>query len=80
MKENDVNKYNEQYHNLNVIYNNTFHDRFFIIDRKTTYICGSSVNRIGYKSFAITKISDVTTNKAVINKVNEIINNCNITL
>ena len=26
----DVEKYNEQYHNLKVIYNNSFHDRFFL--------------------------------------------------
>lgn len=33
----DIKKYNQQYHNLKVIYNNTFHDRYFIIDNKTIY-------------------------------------------
>lgn len=28
----DIMKYNKQYHNLKVIYNNTFHDRYFILD------------------------------------------------
>jgi len=73
LKENDIEKYNGQYHNLKVIYNNTFHDRFFIIDKKIVYICGSSINRIGYKSFAITKISDDITNNTIINKTYEIV-------
>ena len=29
----DIIKYNMQYHNLKVIYDNTFHDRYFIIDK-----------------------------------------------
>ena len=28
----DIEKYNKQYHNLRVIYDNTFHDRYFILD------------------------------------------------
>ena len=53
----DIDKYNKQYHNLKVIFNNTFHDRYFILDREVLYHCGTSVNRIGYKTFSINLIS-----------------------
>ncbi|MBR5621301.1 ORF6N domain-containing protein [Candidatus Saccharibacteria bacterium] len=54
----DIEKYNEQYDNLAVFYDNTFHDRYFILDNKTVYHCGTSINRIGHKTFSITKIND----------------------
>lgn len=56
----DVLKYNKQYHNLKVIYDNTFHDRYFILDESKVYHCGASINRIGYKTFSITQVSDQT--------------------
>ena len=65
----DVFKYNKQYNNLKVVYNNTFHDRYFILDGKTVYHCGSSINRIGYKTFSITLISDMDVCKILINRV-----------
>jgi len=69
----DINKYNKQYHNLKVVFNNTFHDRYFIIDKKEVYHCGTSINRIGYKTFSINLISDEEVCNALINKVNKII-------
>lgn len=69
LTEQDINKYNEQYHNLKVIYNNTFHDRYFIIDDKIVYHCGASVNRIGYKTFSITLISDNSITNVLISKI-----------
>lgn len=69
----DVNKYNMQYNNLKVYYDNTFHDRYFILDEKTIYHCGTSINRIGYKTFGVTLIGDVDVCKMLINKVNTII-------
>ena len=68
----DIEKYNKQYHNLTVKYNNTFHDRYFILDSEVVYHCGSSINRIGYKTFSITLISDSDICKSLINKVNKI--------
>ena len=70
----DIDKYNRQYHNLKVIFNNTFHDRYFIIDKSVVYHCGASINRIGYKTFSITKISDLDICKLLIDKVGELIN------
>ncbi len=72
----DILKYNKQYHNLNVIYNNTYHDRYFIIDNKYLYHCGASINRIGYKTFSITLVSDEEICQLLINKVNTIIKSC----
>ena len=69
----DILKYNRQYHNLKVVYNNTFHDRYFILDGKTVYHCGSSINRIGYKTFSITLIGDMDVCKILINRVKKII-------
>ena len=65
----DIEKYNKQYHNLDVYYDNTFHDRYFILDEDTVYHCGASINRIGYKTFSITLISDKDICKLLLNKV-----------
>lgn len=69
----DIIKYNKQYNNLKVIYDNTFHDRYFIIDDNTIYHCGSSINRIGYKTFSITLVGDIEVNNLLINRANKII-------
>ena len=69
----DITKYNKQYHNLKVIFNNRFHDRYFLIDEKVVYHCGTSINRIGYKTFSINLISDDDVCNSLINKVNKII-------
>ena len=58
LTEQDIIRYNKQYHNLKVKYDSTFHDRYFILDNTTVYHCGASINRIGYKTFSITLISD----------------------
>ena len=52
------NKYKSQYTNIKFIKNDTFHDRFIIIDRKTLYSCGSSFKDLGKKCFAISKFND----------------------
>ena len=69
----DIFKYNKEYHNLKVIFNNTFHDRYFIIDKKVIYHCGGSVNRIGYKTFSINLISDKNVIDSLILETNKII-------
>ena len=69
----DVFKYNKQYNNLKVIYDNSFHDRYFILDGKTVYHCGASINRIGYKTFSITLIGDEYMCKLLSSRVNKII-------
>ena len=70
LKEIDIEKYNKQYSNLKVIYNNTFHDRYIIIDKKTIYHCGTSLNHIGSKTFSINKLEDKEVIEALLNKIN----------
>ena len=69
LKEIDINKYNEQYNNLKVIYNNTFHDRYIIIDKKVIYHCGTSLNHIGSKTFSVNKLEDKEVIEALLKKI-----------
>lgn len=69
----DILKYNRQYYNLKVVYNNDFHDRYILIDKKEVYHCGASINRIGYKTFSINLISDEEVCTSLITKINKII-------
>ena len=72
LTQQDIAKYNKQYKNLTVIFDKTFHDRYFILDDKIVYHCGASINRIGYKTFSITLIGDKDVNNTLINKIKEI--------
>ena len=72
LTQQDINRYNLQYNNLKVKYDNTFHDRYFILDKSIVYHCGSSINRIGYRTFSITLINDLEVCNLLINKVNNI--------
>ncbi len=54
----DYTKYKKQYHNINLVISNHFHDRFIIIDKKVLYHCGASFKDLGKKCFAITKMAD----------------------
>ena len=65
----DIEKYNDQYHNLKVIYSNNFHDRYFIIDNQQLYHCGASINKIGRKTFSINLINDKDIFKSLLKKV-----------
>ena len=56
LKEIDVDKYNKEYNNLTIKYDDSFHDRFIIVDSKTLYNLGTSLNNAGSKIFCINKI------------------------
>ena len=58
-------KYLSQYQNINFIHNDSFHDRFILIDKKILYHCGSSFKDLGKKCFAINMIDD----KSIINNI-----------
>ena len=49
-------KYLKQYNNVNFINNDSYHDRFIIIDRKKVFHCGASFKDLGKKCFAINEI------------------------
>ncbi len=53
LKPLDLEKYSTQYKNLDVIYDNSFHDCYFIIDENIVYHCGSSINYAGSKTLCI---------------------------
>ena len=65
----DLFKYNKQYHNLKVYFSNIFHDRYFVIDDEIVYHCGTSINRIGYRTFSINLVSDADVANMLIDKV-----------
>lgn len=69
LKEIDIKKYNEQYHNLKVIYSNDFHDRFIILDKEIIYHLGTSLNHAGKRIFAINKLEDKEIKKALLDKI-----------
>ena len=75
INDNLRNKYLHQYNNIKFISNNSYHDRFIIIDRKIVYHSGASFKDLGRKCFGIHEIE----NKVEIDiLVNELIKNCGI--
>ncbi len=68
----DIEKYNKQYDNLKVVYDNTFHDRYLILDKKTVYHLGTSINYAGSKTFSINKIEEEDVIKLLVEKVKNI--------
>ena len=52
----DVATFNAQYPKLVVRYNETFHDRFLVIDDKELYLIGASLKDLGRKCFGFTKM------------------------
>ena len=52
----DVETFNAQYPKLAVRYNESFHDRFLIIDDKELYLVGASLKDLGRKCFALMKL------------------------
>ncbi len=51
-------KYESQYNNIMFINNNSFHDRFIILDRNKLYSCGASFKDLGKKCFYIGELND----------------------
>ena len=65
-----VTKFNQQYNNrLKVVKSNSFHDRYIVLDRKTVYHVGASLNRLGKRVSSINKLED----KFIINQLLEYI-------
>ena len=52
----DVKTFNAQYPKLTIRYNESFHDRFLIIDDKELYLIGASLKDLGKKCFGFTKM------------------------
>ena len=56
ISDSDIATFNAQYSKLTVRYNETFHDRFLIVDDKVLYLIGASLKDLGKKCFAFTKL------------------------
>ena len=52
----DIKTFNAQYPKLAVRYNESFHDRFLIVDDKELYLIGASLKDLGRKCFGFTKM------------------------
>ena len=70
----EIEMYNNQYHNLKVIRNNSFHDRYIIIDNKDIYHLGTSINNLGDKTFMIIKLEDIFIKKILFDNISKILN------
>ena len=64
-----INKYITQYNNVEFVQNNSFHDRFIIIDDKELYMCGASFKDIGKKCFYIGRIDNMMYLYNVLNEI-----------
>lgn len=54
-----IKKYQNQYYNLTIKCDDSFHDRFIIIDKKIVYQLGSSLKDLGKKCSYISKIDNI---------------------
>ncbi len=71
LNELDIEEYNSQYKNLKVIRNNTFHDRYIIIDKKEVYHLGTSINNAGNGIFSINKLEDEFVINTLLDKIGD---------
>ena len=72
LTQDDVNAFNLQYGGLVVKDDDSFHDRFILIDNRDLYHLGASLNYAGKKTFAITRLNDEQLIAAIINRINAI--------
>ncbi len=64
-----IEKYEKQYHNVTFISDDSFHDRFIILDRYVLFLCGSSFKDLGKKCFGISELKDKIGLKAMLEKI-----------
>ena len=69
LKDVDIEYYNKQYTNLDVKYDNSWHDRYIILDRNTFYSLGTSFNYLGSKTFGINLIEELEVKKLILKKL-----------
>ncbi len=58
INQKDLEMYKKQHQNIKIKCDNSFHDRFIIIDKKILYHCGASFKDLGNKCFAINKMEN----------------------
>ena len=70
LSENEIKDFNNQYGNFEVKSDDTFHDRFLIIDNKELYSIGASLKNAGEKTFAVNKMENPIFVKAILDHLN----------
>ena len=65
----DIAEFEKQYHKLNVIKNDSVHDRFIFIDGQKAYSVGSSLNHLGRKTFLVHRFDDPYIVESVLNRI-----------
>ena len=68
-------KYLKQYNNVLFIKNDSYHDRFIILDRKMIFHSGASFKDLGKKCFAINEIENKKEKEKLIN---DVLTNCSV--
>ena len=68
----EVDKYNKEYHNLEVIRDNSFHDRFIVIDYIDVFLLGTSFNNLGEKTSTFVKLEDKSLKDTLLKNINNI--------
>lgn len=74
LKKIDLEKYNKQYNNLRIVYDDSWHDRYIIIDKIKIYHLGASLNYIGTKTFNVNKLEDDDVIKLLFDKLKMVSN------
>ena len=62
-------KYQKQYHNVKFVKNDSFHDRFIILDKYVLFTCGSSFKDLGKKCFCINELKDKIGLKEILKEI-----------
>lgn len=65
----EIQKFNTQYPTIDIKIDETFHDRFLILDNSTCYHIGASLKDAGKKSFALSLIQDSKIINDLINRL-----------
>ena len=69
----DIEKYNSTYNNLTIIYDNSYHDRYFILDKEKIYHSGNSINHIGYRKSSINILEDSKIRNIIIEDIEKML-------
>ena len=72
LTETEILEFNKSYNKLSIIRNDSFHDRFFIIDNKEYYHIGTSINYAGNKVNMVDRIEDIYIKEAIQKEIEKI--------
>ena len=74
INEKDIEEYQKEYGDINIVTNNDIHDRILIIDNQEFYSIGTSLNSLSKKAFMVIKIES----PVVVHALKETLFICNL--